>query len=159
MRLLVCGSRGWLDVACVRRHLFSYDPSVIIHGGCPRGADNIADLEAGLYQYWENKALVIDVYPANPHVDGPWPAAGPRRNARMLRDAKPDRGLAFGALYRHPDAHGSAPLPSSNRATGTGSMVRLMLTAGLPVRWVPSPTEPAQDLTAMPPPPVRTSSR
>lgn len=126
-------------------------PSIVMHGGA-KGADACADAWCRL----PPGTIPLLVFRADWHTHGK--AAGPLRNARMLRDGKPHRGLAFGALWRR-DTGPFPPLFSavtgakeSWRTTGTGDMVRRMLDAGLPVRWVASVDAPAVDLGAMPMP-------
>jgi hypothetical protein len=50
MRVLVTGSRDWLDFELVRSELEKlvdpYDPMTVVHGACPTGADAHADLWA-----------------------------------------------------------------------------------------------------------------
>jgi len=148
VRLLVTGSRNWSDVASVEREIVRAGaPLTVIHGDAS-GADRLAaDFATSIMHE-------VIPFPANWSADGR--AAGPIRNARMLRDGRPDRGLAFGALWkRHTtivDGMGAIP---GWKTTGTGGMVSLMLRAGLPVRWVAAPDAPAVDLTKMPGPPGR----
>ncbi len=164
VRLLVCGSREWSDGTVILDALRYIFPAVVIHGGCGKvhrisdkfqrtvGADLIAGSAA------ERLGIAVDPYPVDHAIDGPWPGAGPRRNARMLRDGKPDRGLAFGALWKPETAprrgHGGVIRDERVgwRHTGTGGMCALMLTAGLPVRWIAAPGAAAVDLVTMPTP-------
>lgn len=121
-------------------------PTFVIHGAAT-GADLLAGGWAHAHGVFE------EAYPAD------WSqgkSAGPRRNARMLAEGKPDRGLAFGALWKR------ATLPPHTwpnnetwKRTGTGDMVKRMLDAGIPVRWLETPGRPAIDLTEMPGPPAR----
>jgi hypothetical protein len=166
-RILVTGSRDypgtWEDIAV---HL-PEEPCVILHGACSRwrlgdrtysypvkggvqcSVDMLADFAArGLGHH-------VDQYPVDERLDGPWPGAGPRRNERMLRTGKPGRGLAFGALWTNSGGF-TRTTPRDKRPwkhTGTGGMVKLMLDAKLPVRWVASPGADPVDLTQLPPPP------
>jgi len=141
MRLLVCGSREWLGAwEEIGGQLPDVDDLTVIHGACSsvvggvqRSVDMLADFVARGLGYH------VDPYPVDHALDGPWPGAGPKRNARMLRDGRLTHGLAFGPLWR-----------VTGRVTGTGDMVRRMLTAGLPVRWVAAPGFDAVDLTEMP---------
>ena len=182
MRILVCGSREWPgtweDI-----ELPDDDNVTVIHGAYSRiiggvqvSVDMLADFVA------RGLGHAVDPYPVDHAIDGPWPGAGPRRNARMLRDGKPDRGLAFGPLWKRkpiqvPNCTCGRPLWSSRLHdrkcplrnstmslaialfdstyihTGTGDMVSKMLAAGIPVRWVASPGACALDLTTMPEPP------
>jgi len=143
VRILVCGSRNWVDADCVRLHLamrlYSAAERVVIHGGAT-GADTLAGLNAPLC------GAAVEAFPVDHAVDGPWPSAGPRRNARMLRDGKPTHGLAFGPLYRDLGGKGLA----TARVTGTGDMVRRMIAANLHVRWIPDPWTHFEDLLSMP---------
>lgn len=140
MRLLVCGSREWSDGARVYREMAFIGPlDVVIHGAAP-GADSLAGIAA------TNMVVPVLPFPAD------WSRgrrAGPGRNARMLADGRADRGLAFGALWRHVVGRAG----QGWKRTGTGDMVKRMLDARLPVRWVTSPGAAAVDLTAMPEPP------
>ncbi len=185
IRLLGCGSRSWADRVRVKAELVTLAPFVLIHGDC--GKDDVAgnvicgaDRIMGDVYFHELSGSVV-AYPVDHALDGPWPSAGPRRNARMLRDGKPDRGLAFGALWRprpmrccakcdavngyechrsphhtHPcgcECHEPAALKlSAWRHTGTGGMCAIMLAAGLPVRWIAAPGAAAVDLVTMPTP-------
>ncbi len=147
-RLLVCGSRTWRDARRLRREMVLLDPDVVIHGACPTGADDMADLWAGVagrdverhYAEWEKHRPPPKSRAKNP--------AGPIRNERMLREGKPDRGLAFGALWKPAARVIVRGVPF--KKTGTGGMVALMLAAGLPVRWVATHDAVAVDLTEMP---------
>jgi uncharacterized phage-like protein YoqJ len=84
--ILVCGSRGWTDVAKIESALKIYEPTVVIHGGAV-GADQLAAQIA--------HDLGHDVRPPflpNWHQYGA--RAGFVRNAQML-DEKPDLVVAF----------------------------------------------------------------
>lgn len=144
MRILVCGSRDWADRARIASELAILRPTHVIHGACPTGADVIAHRIV-----CTSDTIATLVYHVDHTIDGPWPAAGPKRNARMLRDAKPDRGLAFGPLWVYRFKQGRNDWFRS----GTGDMTLRMLSAGLPVRWVSTSLADAIDLTAMPEPP------
>jgi hypothetical protein len=57
--------------------------------GAARGVDRIAaDVGIGFF-------AEVRPYPVDTALDGPWPAAGMRRNLRMLDDFRPDMVLAF----------------------------------------------------------------
>jgi len=86
MKVLVCGSRKWSQLAPIMARLERLPKlSVIIEGGC-EGADTLARVAA--------KVTGHDVieYPAN--WNGRGRAAGPHRN-RLMLDLKPDLVLAF----------------------------------------------------------------
>lgn len=83
-RILVTGSRDWVDAAVVWRALAETVPAattsralVVVHGACPTGADAMADRWARAYG-----AVAIETHPANWAVNGRW--AGPIRNAHMV---------------------------------------------------------------------------
>ena len=107
MRLLVCGGRKfddqkYLDKLLTTLHA-THNFSCIIHGGA-RGADELAG-------NWAICAGVrVEIYKADWEKYGP--AAGPRRNQRMLDEAKPDKVLAF------PGGAGTADMVRRARAAG-----------------------------------------
>ncbi len=116
MRLLVTGGRRFTDRAAVddmldRAH--AYRPITLLIHGAARGADSLA-------QDWAHRRGVPDLpFPiAEEEWDAIGPAAGPRRNSRMLIEGKPDGVLAF----------------PGNR--GTADMVKQADRAGVPV-WQP----------------------
>ncbi|TDD97213.1 SLOG family protein [Actinomadura rubrisoli] len=86
MKLLVTGSRKWLDSGLVvdALCLFLYSQLnspgdfVIVHGHCPTGADHIADL------WGESHADKVKRYPAQWNLYGS--AAGPMRNREMINE-------------------------------------------------------------------------
>lgn len=110
MRVIVCGSREWVNAYFIRERLSKFPANtVIITGGC-RGADKMAE-ESGLvlkFQVW--------TFHAN-WRRGDW--AGPERNRAMLEVCKPDLVLAF---HNDPD-----------NSKGTGGMIELARKAGVPV--------------------------
>lgn len=122
MRVLVCGGRDFTDRAAVAAALKLYKPGratevgwhIIIHGGCPTGADKLAD------EWCDVFGVRKRVYLADWKKHGR--AAGPLRNARMLAEGKPDVVIAF---------------PGGR---GTDDMVRKAEAAGVPVvKPLPSP--------------------
>jgi hypothetical protein len=87
-RVCICGSRTWTDrdaVAAVIDEL--PEGSTVIHGGCPSGADQIADELA------EARGLRTHVF----HPDwATWgKAAGFIRNREMIEKGEPTRVVAF----------------------------------------------------------------
>lgn len=97
--------------------------TAIIHGACMMdekmsGADHWAD------EWAMRNGIPPERYAVDHTLDGPWPAAGPRRNRRMLEQSEPDRGIAF------------MP-PVGTKKSGTLGMVDLMERAGLNVLKVP----------------------
>jgi len=90
MRVLVCGSRDFTDYHLIDEALEglrrSKSVSVLIEGGA-LGADRFA-------RYWAAAHdIPIETYNAAWVQRGQ--SAGPQRNARMLREGKPDLVLAF----------------------------------------------------------------
>jgi hypothetical protein len=124
LRLLVCGSRTWTDAALLAE---AVEQTVAEHGqgragvvlieGDARGADRLAGALAHAHG-WE-----LEVYPADWQRHGR--AAGMRRNARMLRQGRPERVIAC-----TDDLAGSR---------GTADMVRRAHSVGLPVLVVSHP--------------------
>jgi hypothetical protein len=123
MRLLVCGSRAWTD----RPRLFevldrlvsqhSDGQVVTVIEGDARGADRVAG------QLARRRGWRLERYPADWTRHGR--AAGFRRNARMLREGRPDLVVAFTV----------GPLAESR---GTADMVRRARAAGVPVQVITS---------------------
>jgi hypothetical protein len=84
-RVLVCGSRDWVDGSLVRRRLSEIQPgTTVIHGDC-RGADRMAGGVAKMFK------LEVVAVPADWSLGR---KAGPIRNRKML-DMKPDLVIAF----------------------------------------------------------------
>jgi hypothetical protein len=82
-RLLVTGSRTWGDPATIEQVLaviLARHPEgvLLVHGGCPRGADAIAVAYAA-----RTPGYQIEAHPADWHRYGR--AAGHRRNAEMIK--------------------------------------------------------------------------
>lgn len=132
-RILVTGSRDWDDVTTIGAALEQAvidagdRPILVVHGACPSGADWHADDYA---RWMRGKGVAIDVeqHPAQNHPTqdfGPWPAAGPRRNAHMIALGA-DLCLAFVGpctsgrcrrTDRHP-SHGASGCAQLARAAG-----------------------------------------
>lgn len=120
LRLLVTGGRDYNDRDAAWSILDRLDHErgigLLIHGACPSrtgGADRLAHDWA----YLRGHVLVFPV-PVDRNLDGEWPAAGIRRNARMLRISRPTAAVAF---------------PGGR---GTADMVARLREAGVPV-WIP----------------------
>jgi hypothetical protein len=136
LRLLVCGSRTWTDAAllaeAVEQTVAEHGqdrPGVVLIEGDARGADRLAGALAKA-RGWE-----LEVYPADWQRHGR--AAGMRRNARMLRQGRPERVIAC-----------TDDLTASR---GTADMIRRAHGAGLPVLVVshpPTTQEGGEDLDA-----------
>lgn len=100
MKILITGSRDWIEEQAMRDALLPY--CFAGHHWC-HGAARGADAMAAkiLHEFGE----VVRGYPVRHSLDGPWPAAGHRRNERMFNDFKPDLVIAF-------------PLPQSRGTVG-----------------------------------------
>ena len=114
MRILVCGSRTWESRLAIRKAFSEIAAKhvVLIHGAC-RGADKLAAAEARFVFGW-------DVVPYVAEWRRLGKAAGPERNARMLR-TRPDLVIAFRA---------------EGKSDGTDDMICRAEKAGIPVRVV-----------------------
>lgn len=112
--VLVTGGRDYADAATVAHELGAIDErrpiSKLVHGAA-RGADTLAGA-------WARQHLTpVESYPVDYALDGRWPAAGHRRNRRMLDASKPDLVVAF---------------PGGR---GTAGMVAAAIAAGVPVHY------------------------
>ena len=132
LRLLVCGSREWTDrdllAATVHQAIAEHGagrPGVVLIEGDARGADRMAG------QLARARGWQLQVYPADWQHHGR--AAGIRRNARMLRDGRPERVLAF-----------TDDLAASR---GTADMVRRARAAHLPVLVIGHQLKPGEEVT------------
>lgn len=115
MRLLICGSRDYTDEGAIEYELREFPPdTVVIHGGA-RGADRMAGEIA------RRLGMAVEEYPADWAKHGK--AAGPIRNAQMLKEGKPDMVLAFF-------------LDNAMSSRGTANMVEQALAAGVSVTCV-----------------------
>lgn len=90
LRVLVCGGRHYADRERVYRELDCLEAehgiAIVLHGGAP-GADDLAEAWA------ISRCVPTRWYPAAWALHGD--AAGPIRNATMLREGKPDLVVAF----------------------------------------------------------------
>lgn len=106
-RILVCGGRDFADYKLLKETLDAIgDIRHIIHGGAS-GADTLAG------RYGSEMGINISRYDALWDQHGR--SAGPIRNARMLREGKPDMVIAF---------------PGGR---GTANMIQQAEEAGVPV--------------------------
>ena len=95
MRVLITGSRHWKDLKRIVAFMRSLPHhAVVIHGASPRGVDSMADFAA------KGCGLRVEPYPVDHNLDGPWPAAGPKRNSRMIAWSRPDIAVAFRSAGR-----------------------------------------------------------
>ena len=120
MRLLVCGSRFWginsraenLRLTQVLDTLHHQTPVTLLIEGEAKGADTLAR------RWAERNGVHVAKFPAN------WEqyqrAAGPIRNAQMLKEGRPEQVVAF---------HNNLA-----QSKGTANMVQLARKAGVPVQ-------------------------
>lgn len=120
MRIIICGSRDWIDGDAIRAALISlrkqHPDAVVVHGAA-RGADSLADRIA------RNLGFRVEAHPAD--WTGRGRAAGPERNQLMLKLGA-DQVLAFKDDFD----------PTLSRG-GTEHMVRIARDAGVPT-WIRS---------------------
>lgn len=94
MRVLVCGSRYWKDRNFVYKtlnDLHAITPfSVLIEGECPIGEGGVDTMARD----WANENGV-PVLPFPPEFGPDGHVLGPKRNAQMLHEGKPDIVIAF----------------------------------------------------------------
>jgi hypothetical protein len=104
-RILVTGSRDWRDAHVVSSGVSMADTYCLrleggcdgielIHGGCPQGADAMAD---DLWRHWMDHLPATHLKRTIRVLKANWEEgriAGPRRNRRMV-DEGPDICLAF----------------------------------------------------------------
>jgi hypothetical protein len=78
--VFITGSRDWRDVAAIRHCLDASLPELVVHGGCPSGADAIAHrLALGEFE--------VDVLVMRARWRKHGKGAGHRRNQRMADKA------------------------------------------------------------------------
>lgn len=102
MKILVTGSRDWVEPKPIERELSQLPKgTILVHGAC-RGVDNIAaDIAKRL-------GFVVRSYPV---LDDDWemmgPVAGHLRNQKMLDDEHPDEDGAYidKVFAWHEDSH------------------------------------------------------
>lgn len=87
MKLLVCGGRHYDNEDRVWQVLDDLKPTLVIHGGCTTGADQLASMWA------KARGVPQSIYP--PAWEKFGDSAGPRRNAWMIAFGKPDLVVAF----------------------------------------------------------------
>ena len=101
MKVLVCGSRSWNDIEFIAKVFERLRGDITIIHGDAQGADTIANCVAEVFEFAVNKF---------PITNEDWQkfgrGAGPRRNAQMLSEGKPDVVLAFlDTLVDSPGTH------------------------------------------------------
>lgn len=112
MRLLVAGGREYADRDHVRSVLDVIDVYAgifcLVHGGAS-GADSLAN------EWAFDRGVLAEVYPVSQRE---WrehgKAAGPMRNARMLKEGRPDYAVLF------PGGRGTSDMRSQLISNGVG---------------------------------------
>jgi hypothetical protein len=127
-RLLITGSRDWVDkqtvwdaLAPIARALPADQDLVLVHGGCPTGADAMCD------EWARGFGAVIERHRAEDF--GPWPRCGPIRNRHMV-SLGADEALAFIGPCTSSRCRKPRPHPSH----GASNCADLAEQAGIPVR-------------------------
>lgn len=127
-RVLITGSRDWTSGTTIWQaladtvHPIPIDQEItFVHGACPTGADQIAD------EWGRGFGATIERHSAKDF--GPWPAAGPRRNAHMV-SLGADICLAFIGPCTSPRCRRADPHPSH----GASGCADLAEQAGIPTR-------------------------
>lgn len=116
MRVLVCGSRNWLDFGSILKRIRAIGPDVVIEGDAC-GADRLAGNVVELLNRTTGLDIQLIEFPADWHRFGR--SAGVIRNQQMLDEGIPDLVLAF-----HPNIAESK---------GTRDMVQRARKAGIRV--------------------------
>ena len=91
LRVLVCGGRYYDDAKFLHKILSEWPTEIacIIEGGAT-GADYLARM------FGQSKGIPVESYPVTKaEWDTYGRAAGPMRNARMLKEGRPDIVIAF----------------------------------------------------------------
>lgn len=107
MRVLICGGRNFSDFSLLSRtldKLHTKRPFTAVAQGGAAGADFLAK------QWAITRGIPAAEYAADWRTDGK--GAGPRRNARMLAEFKPDLVVAFRG------GHGTADMVRRARDAG-----------------------------------------
>lgn len=116
-RVIVTGSRLWVDGAVVHRALDTalqvFGPLVVVHGGCPSGADAAATVWAEQHR----DSCELEVWLADWSAHGR--AAGPRRNAAMVAS-----GARFCLAFALPNGVSRGTEDTVRRARAAGIAVR-----------------------------------
>jgi len=87
-----------------------------VDSGRAKGADGLAREWATL------KGISVSDFPVDHDIDGPWPAAGPRRNGRMLRTVKDAVGGSRALVVGFEGGRGTADCLRQAKAIGLKAM-------------------------------------
>lgn len=131
------GATGWTDRARIRQVLDVLRPDATVDGASPAGgADEMFHQEALMHFEGRPGRRPFDTRrcPVDHAFDGPWPAAGHRRNARMYRTHKPSLAVGFiSGAVGSPLSSGSAGMLRICRDGLHGEDRRVLLAAPCPV--------------------------
>lgn len=135
-RILITGSRDWQDRAAVddiltataAANAFTETPTVIVHGGCPTGADAMAD-DWARWHAARNPLIEFERHRAE--TFGPWPQCGPIRNRHMV-GLGADITLAFIGPCTKPNCR----RPQPHGSHGASGCADLAEQAGITVRRI-----------------------
>lgn len=116
LRVLICGSRKWVDIKPILRELQLLENIDCLIEGEALGADTLARQAA------ESLNIPVSKFPADWKTFGK--TAGPIRNRQMLLEGKPDLVLAF---------H-----PCLEQSLGTKNMVNQAKAKGITVKVISS---------------------
>ena len=109
MRVLIAGGRDFTDKQFLTEYMSTYLGSVTtLISGTARGADNLGE------EWAKENGIAIERYPAQWSRDGK--AAGPIRNAEMLKKGNPDLVVVFEG------GKGSAHMASISRKAGVNTV-------------------------------------
>jgi len=128
VKILVTGPRIWLDQAPVETVLRKFPAGTVLVHGYAKGLDTICKYVG------ESLGFIVRDYAVDTTVDGPWPAAGHFRNARMLRSEHPSVDGSY-------IAQGLVFALTDELSKGTGNMAEKLRAANPPIeveeiRWM-----------------------
>lgn len=91
------GATGWTDATKIRRVVDACQPDRCVHGASAAGGADAVFAEQAREHFFARGSDTAPVMrePVDTSVDGPWPAAGHRRNARMYRTWMPNLAAGF----------------------------------------------------------------
>lgn len=127
MRILVTGSRSWTDREAIFRALLATGVKgfpnddyqrVLVSGGCPTGADALAESVA------QRMSWTVERHPANWGAHGR--AAGFRRNAEMVA-----LGADVCLAFLMPCSKRGCTEPQPHSSHGAGGCAQLAMRAGI----------------------------
>lgn len=110
--IVVTGGRDYANRGRVEQEILSRNPALVIHGACPRGADELADIVC------RERGIGCQRFPADWDAHGR--AAGPIRNRQMMlyaqRYVTPQESEVL--VLAFPGGRGTANAKREARAAG-----------------------------------------